>query len=138
MTWVRQAITGTFGLFLLGPYNLLKGPMSRRPQRRPWSAIVLALWGATLIVYATIRLRDLPFAGRGSTRIHRLWQKDPSSVVTCYAGLICLVLAAWLARLQQDLEDANDPTDDPILRLNESDPITHPPDSNKPNDPSPH
>ena len=101
-------------------------------QNRPWSAIVLAVCGVALLVGATIRLGDVPFPSRySSSRNDRLWKKDPSSVSAGYVGWVCMLLALWLARSQQKLDDTNDPADDPIARLDESDPVPRPPASDK-------
>jgi hypothetical protein len=97
-------------------------------HQRPWSALVLAGCGVALLVGATIRLGDVPFPSRGSnSRMNRLWQKDPASVSAGYGGWVCMLLALWLARSQQKLDDPNDPADDPIARLDESDPVPRPP-----------
>ena len=96
---------------------------------RPWSAIAMFLGGVALLVCATIRLGDVPFPSRGpSARMNRLWQKDPSSVIVGYCGWVVLVLAAWMACAQQQELDPNDPDDDPIARLDKSDPVPRPPD----------
>jgi hypothetical protein len=98
--------------------------MSDWLKHRPWSSIALALCGLALIVGATIRLKDVPSRLNSA----RLWQRDPASVTADYAGLLCLVLAAWHARVEKTLDDTNDPADDPIARLDEPDPVPRPPD----------
>ena len=100
-------------------------------KRRPWAAIVLLISGVALIVGATIRLKEPPF-GRYQTPAKR---RDPSSVVAGRVGLICIALAVWLARKERELDDTNDPADDPIWRLDESDPVARPPDSGKRDEP---
>ncbi len=104
--------------------------MPRSVKHRPWSAIVLALCGVALIVGATIRLKEIP----SRSNSYRLWQKDPASTSADYFGVACLFLAAWLARTEKNLDDTNDPADDPVARLDESDPVPRPPDSAKPSD----
>lgn len=99
-------------------------------NHRPWSAIVLALCGVALIAGATIRMKEIP-SRYSSTR---LWRKDPASMSADCFGVACLFLAAWLARSEKSLDDTNDPADDPIARLDESDPVPRPPDPAKPTD----
>jgi hypothetical protein len=96
-------------------------------NRRPWSAIVVAVCGLAMIVGATFRLGELPFGRHRSAAMSR----DPASTAAGQIGLLFLALAAWLARSERNLEDENDPADDPITRLDESDPLLRPRDAEK-------
>jgi hypothetical protein len=100
-------------------------------KRRPWAAIVLVICGVALIVGATIRLKELPF-GRFPSAAK---QRDPASATAGKIGLLCIALAAWLARKERELDDTNDPADDPIWRLDESDPVARRPDGGKREEP---
>ena len=77
---------------------------------------------------SAVRLKDIPL---GRQDHDKLWQRDAKSVVTFRVGFVCILLAAWLAKAQKNIDDANDPLDDPIARLDQSDPIARPPRSDK-------
>ena len=80
------------------------------------------------MITSAIRLNGIPL-GRHPDRA--LWQRDAKSVVIFRIGFVCILLAAWLANTQKNIEDADDPLDDPIARLDQSDPVTRPPGSDK-------
>jgi hypothetical protein len=102
---------------------------------RPWSAIFLGVCGVALIVGAGIRVGDIPpIPFRNLRTSDKAWEKDPASLTADYAGWACIALAFWLARPQQKLDDTNDPADDPIARLDESDPVPRPAVREKRND----
>jgi hypothetical protein len=85
-----------------------------------------------LIVGAGIRVGDIPpIPFRNLRASDKAWERDPASLNADYTGWGCLALAFWLARSEKKLDDTNDPADDPIARLDESDPVPRPPDPDK-------
>jgi len=110
--------------------NNIRGPlMPTKRSRFPRSAILLIFCGFGLMVPSAIRLKGIPLGRHLSTK--GLWQRDAKSVVIFRIGFVCILLAAWLANAEKNIDDTNDPLDDPIARLDQSDPITRPPASDK-------
>jgi hypothetical protein len=105
-------------------------PLTKR--RFPSSVIALILCGLALMIAASIRLKDIPLGGRsGGSRLDKLWQRDANSVIAFRIGVVCILAAAWLAKAQKNIDDSNDPADDPIVRLDESAPSPRAPGSDK-------
>src|ERR1044071_1878169 len=103
--------------------------MLTKRTRFPRSAILLIFCGLASMIASAVRLKDIPL-GRHPGR-DKLWQRDAKSVVTFRIGFVCILLAAWLANAQKNIDDTNDPLNDPIARLDQNDPIARPPGPDK-------